>query len=120
LLEGRAGPAPRATLVSHSINGSFAIRQGNWKLELCADSGGWSFPRPGKDKTDGLPRLQLFDIAADPAEKTNVVAEHPDIVRRLGRLLREQVVSGRSTPGAPQGNTPSPRWPQLAGFDEFK
>ena len=37
----------REAIVHHSINGSFAIRQGNWKLELCADSGGWSAPRPG-------------------------------------------------------------------------
>ena len=120
LLDGRPGPAPRTTLVSHSINGSFAIREGPWKLELCPDSGGWSAPRPGRDSTADLPRLQLYDLAADPAEKNNLVARHPDVVRRLGRLLREQVLSGRSTPGAPQENTPAPRWPQLAGFDEFK
>ncbi len=120
LLDGRPGAAPRTSLVSHSINGSFAIREGEWKLELCPDSGGWSAPRPGRDSTAGLPRLQLYDLAADPAEKNNLVARHPDVVRRLGRLLREQVLSGRSTPGAPQENTPAPRWPQLAGFDEFK
>ena len=119
-LLGRADAAERDTLVLHSINGSFGIRQGPWKLELCADSGGWSFPRPGVDRTDGLPRFQLFDLAADPAEKTNVVADHPDIVRRLGRRLRDIVVNGRSTPGAPQPNTPAARWPQLAVFDEFK
>ena len=120
ILEGKSGPALRDTLVLHSINGSFGIRQGPWKLELCSDSGGWSFPRPGKDKTDGLPRFQLFDLVKDPAEKTNVIADHPDVAQRLGRLLREQVVNGRSTPGAPQQNTASARWPQLAVFDEFK
>ncbi|MCX6954786.1 MAG: arylsulfatase [Verrucomicrobia bacterium] len=120
LLAGRTVAAPRETLVLHSINGSFGIRQGKWKLELCADSGGWSFPRPGKDDTTGMPRFQLFDLEKDPAEKTNVLAENPEVVRRLGRLLREQVVNGRSTPGAPQPNTPAARWPQLAVFDEFK
>ncbi len=32
----------RTTLVSHSIGGSFSIRQGDWKLCLSAGSGGWS------------------------------------------------------------------------------
>ena len=120
LLLGRAAPAPRDTLVLHSINGSFGIRQGRWKLELCPDSGGWSFPRPGRDKTDGLPRFQLYDLETDPAEKANVVADHPDVVQRLGRLMRAYVVNGRSTPGPPQQNTPVPRWPQTAWMDDFK
>jgi arylsulfatase A-like enzyme len=120
VLLGHPGPAPRDTLILHSINGSFGIRQGNWKLELCPDSGGWSYPRPGRDKTDGWPRFQLFDLAKDPAEKTNVLAENPEVVRRLGHLLYGYVVNGRSTPGTPQPNTPAKRWPQLAAFDEFK
>ena len=120
LLLGRAAPAPRDTLVLHSINGSFGIRQGRWKLELCPDSDGWSFPRPGRDKTDGLPRFQLYDLETDPAEKANVVADHPDVVQRLGRLMRAYVVNGRSTPGPPQQNTPVPRWPQTAWMDDFK
>ena len=38
-------PTPlRATVVHHSINGRFAIRQGPWKLELCPGSGGWGKP----------------------------------------------------------------------------
>jgi arylsulfatase A len=120
LLQEPNAPAPRTTLVMHSINGSFAIRDGRWKLELCPDSGGWSFPRPGRDRTADLPRFQLYDLATDPAEKTNVVAEHADVVRRLGHALREQIVNGRSTAGAPQPNDAVARWPQTAWLDEFK
>ncbi|MEI9893203.1 MAG: hypothetical protein WDN28_04660 [Chthoniobacter sp.] len=43
---GKADKPLREAIVHHSINGSFAIRQGNWKLELCSSSGGWSAPRP--------------------------------------------------------------------------
>ena len=43
-------------VVHHSINGSFAIRQGKWKLELCADSGGWSDPKPGSKEAKGPAR----------------------------------------------------------------
>ncbi len=46
-LEGKAREPLREAVVHHSINGSFAIRQGNWKLALCPGSGGWSAPRPG-------------------------------------------------------------------------
>src|SRR5581483_4358409 len=107
-------------LVLHSINGSFGIRQGRWKLELCRDSGGWSYPRPGRDNTDGWPRFQLYDLAEDPAEKKNVVAEHPDVVRQLAHQLREMIVNGRSTPGAPQPNDTVKNWRQVAWMDEFK
>ena len=73
LLDGRAGPAPRDHLILHSINGSFGLRVGPWKLELCADSGGWSAPRPGRDSIEGLLRFQLYDLAADPDESFDVV-----------------------------------------------
>jgi hypothetical protein len=55
------GAAFRALFGHHSNNGSFAIRQGKWKLLLTPDSGGWGFPRPGQGEADGLPRFQLYD-----------------------------------------------------------
>jgi arylsulfatase A-like enzyme len=102
-LLGMDGPR-RTALVSHSINGSFAIREGNWKLCLCAGSGGWSEPRPGSPAEKGLPADQLFDLAADRAEQKNVAAEHPEIVKRLSELLDKTIADGRSTPGDPQKN----------------
>ncbi|MDB6052687.1 MAG: Arylsulfatase, partial [Verrucomicrobiales bacterium] len=95
----------REALVHHSINGSFAIRQGNWKLELCADSGGWSTPVPGSAMAKTLPPVQLYDLARDIGETNNVYLEHPDVVARLRTLLVSYAVNGRSTPGAPQTNT---------------
>lgn len=97
------GPIREAT-VHHSFNGSFAIRQGNWKLELCPDSGGWSEPRPGKADVATLPPVQLYDLALDGGERKNVQADHPEVVDRLSRLLQGYVDRGRSTPGAPQKN----------------
>jgi len=44
----------REATVHHSFNGSFSIRKGKWKLEMCPGSGGWSYPRPGKE-CEGLP-----------------------------------------------------------------
>jgi arylsulfatase A-like enzyme len=117
----RQGPGARDVLVESSINGSFGIRQGKWKLAFCPDSGGWSYPRPGRDATDGWPRFQLFDVVADPTEKTNVLDAHPQIVQHLGHLMRDYIVNGRSTPGAPQENTPIKKnWQQTAWIEQFK
>ncbi len=104
-LLGKAKPPLRGALVHHSINGSFAIREGNWKLVLCTDSGGWSAPRPGNLDARQLPALQLYDLSKDLGETTNVQANHPEIVARLMKLLESYVAAGRSTPGAPQANT---------------
>lgn len=104
-LESRAEKPLREAIVHHSINGSFSIRQGNWKLELCGDSGGWSDPKPGTPEAKDLPPIQLYDLAADIGETKNVQADHPEIVSRLRALLESYVTAGRSTPGAPQENT---------------
>ena len=91
-------------LVHHSINGSFAIRQGKWKLELCPDSGGWSEPKPGSAAAKDLPKVQLYDLVADIAETKNVQAEHPEVVKQLTALLEKIIANGRSTPGPKQAN----------------
>ncbi|QEH34829.1 Arylsulfatase precursor [Aquisphaera giovannonii] len=104
ILRGEArGPVREAT-VHHSINGSFAIRQGPWKLALCPDSGGWSDPRPDRKDARDLPAVQLFNLADDPAEARNRQAEHPEIVARLTALLQKYVGDGRSTPGPVRPN----------------
>lgn len=105
-LKGQASPV-REAVVHHSITGAFSIRQGSWKLELCPGSGGWSDPRPGQEAADA-PRVQLYDLSADPAETKNVQAEQPEVVERLSNLLQKYVSEGRSTPGEKQPNTVEP------------
>ena len=105
VLLGQRSQSLRDTLVHHSINGSFAIRQGNWKLEVCPDSGGWSAPKPGSAEAKNLPAVQLFDLTTDIGETNNLHAAHPEIVARLTAQLEEQIANGRSTPGPSQTNT---------------
>ena len=106
-LLGAASAPLREAVVHHSINGSFSIRQANWKLELCSGSGGWSAPKPGGKAAKSLPPVQLYDLSADIGEKQNVQDQHPEIVRRLTKLLEKYVADGRSTPGAFQKNDAS-------------
>lgn len=103
-LLGEAKAPLREAVVHHSINGSFSIRQGKWKLELCPGSGGWSSPKPNEDTT-ALPLIQLYDLENDISEQINVQDKHPEVVERLTKLLEKYAAEGRSTPGAPQPNT---------------
>ena len=101
---GTATAPLHEAVVSHSINGSFAIRQGRWKLELCPDSGGWSAPKPGSPEAEKLPPVQLYDMSKDIGERTNEWAAQPEVVARLTKLLEKYAADGRSTAGKPQAN----------------
>jgi arylsulfatase A-like enzyme len=103
LLKGNRQPA-RDSVIHHSMLGKFAIRQGKWKLLLCAGSGCGSKPDDWHAERQGMPKQQLYDMVADPGERNNLQAAHPEIVEKLTRLLFKQVADGRSTPGKPQAN----------------
>jgi arylsulfatase A-like enzyme len=102
-LLGKEGPA-RSSIVSQSINGSFAIRDGQWKLALCPGSGGWSAPKPGSKEEKGLPEFQLYDLATDPGERTNLVAREPERVATMKAALQAAIDQGRTTPGPAAAN----------------
>lgn len=102
----------REGTVHHSVNGSFSIRVGEWKLEMCPGSGGWSYPRPGPE-TEGLPEIQLYNLNTDIGERENVYDQHPEVVERLKQLLTHYVRNGRSTPGPVQENHGGTSWEQL-------
>jgi arylsulfatase A len=96
-----------------------AWRDGPWKLVLCPGSGsaGGFFTEPHSDaawkaaieefgrkpadhaELEQPPFLQLFHLAEDPGETTNLAARHPDRVKRMIGDLRDVIRHGRSTPG---------------------
>ena len=98
-LVGKDTKPLRDSVVSHSISGRFAIRQGQWKLEIAPGSGGWGAPNDFEAKAAGLPDIQLYDLVADCGETRNLQAEHPEIVARLRSLLERTIADGRTTPG---------------------
>ncbi len=83
----------RDAVVHHSINGTFAIRRGKWKLILGRGSGGWS-DNGEQDERSG----QLYDLEADPAERHNLYESNPEHVAELEVLLRKYQREGRSAP----------------------
>jgi arylsulfatase len=41
---------------------------------------------------------ELYDLARDPAETTNLAASQPQVLARLERILREQHVPSKEFP----------------------
>ncbi len=106
--QGNSTPA-RRDVIHHSVSGYFAIRQDNWKLCLCPDSGGWTDPKPTAKSWSAIEQagqslVQLYDMTQDIGEQTNQAQQHPQVVERLLTLLRQQVSRGRTTPGPEQAN----------------
>jgi arylsulfatase A-like enzyme len=103
-LFGRGGPDAtsslrplREAIVSHSEDGTFAIRRGGWKLILDnRTSGGWMVPE-GRPPVPGTPG-QLYHLAEDPAETRDLWAERPAIVADLTALIEKYKKEGRSVP----------------------
>lgn len=103
-LLGQSQPPSHEAVVHHSLDGNFAIRRGKWKLVFCSGSGGWSQPKSGSKEGKTLPPIQLYDLAADPAEQKNVQAENSEVVKQLTALMEKYIADGRSTPGPKQVN----------------
>ena len=104
LLLKNASGYQRESIIHHSIDGKFAIRNGDYKLIFARGSGGWSAPTEAAANKLNLPAIQLYNLRTDPKEQHNIAAENPQIVTQLSTLLSKQVADGRSTPGKRQNN----------------
>jgi hypothetical protein len=60
-------------------------------------SGGFTKPANVEPEPGG-PLGQLYDLAADPAETTNLYLDNPDKVAQLTALLARYQAEGRSRP----------------------
>lgn len=67
-------PSPRDEIVYNVEMFRGAVRKGDWKLV-------WQATLPSK--------VELFNLAQDPSEKTNVADQHPDKVRDLRKRIDE-------------------------------
>lgn len=82
---------------------TLAIRRGKWKYIDHPGSGGNNYATK-ELKPYALPELvkdatgQLYDMESDPAEKSNLISERPEVARELKELLNQSKSSGRSRP----------------------
>ena len=76
-----------------------AVRDGRWKLKLPQCGYPELFEPLAKTELYAHDLL-LFDLEADPGERHDVAAEHPDVVERVSRR-RSSASRRRSTPARP-------------------
>lgn len=95
LLRGDQNANPRDRLYYYFDENSLeAVRDGTWKLVLPHKSASNENEIPGKDGRPGKIHtdstgLALYDLRRDPGERYNVLAQNPQIVKRLLLLVEE-------------------------------
>ena len=103
LLDEQGEEPVRDFTLHQTISLALAIRHGDWKLLDHTGSGGNRYDGP-QLKPFALPNTapdapgQLYNLAKDPGETTNLYKQHPDMVRKLKTQLDEFKSSGRSAP----------------------
>lgn len=122
LLNDPESASPRTTLVMQSPL-AFAIRHEQWKLALTPSSGSrglWGTrPVPEQAWGDALrsfgsepsggdlrsaPFVQLYDLASDVRETTNLATQNSSVVGEINDVLDDIIKRGRSTPGPSLAN----------------
>ncbi|MBA4067918.1 MAG: arylsulfatase [Isosphaera sp.] len=80
-------PSPHAAILINTTPNNGAVRAGDWKLVVStgADDPDGATPK----KAAGKASVELFDLKADPFEKTNLADKHPDKVKELRARLDE-------------------------------
>ncbi len=116
LLGEKRSASLREATVHHSAQGKFAIRKGDWVLILAPtgdDNGKRGEPawfRQDRGYAAHAEPGELYNLAADPAQKTNRYATEPAKVKELSVLMEKYVSEGRSTPGPKQTNDVNVNW----------
>lgn len=94
VLTGQPYTSPlREATIHHSIDGYFALRQGDWVYLDAHGSGGWSL---SEEQAKNRPAEQLYNLKEDPAEQHNLIAEHPDKAEAMKQLIQKYLSLGRS------------------------
>ena len=110
----------RKSVVCHSIDGEFAYRKGDYKVVFSPGSGGWSYPNKNMNKAiyDTLPKVQLYNMKKDVAEKNNLESKNPKLIKKYRKELLKIINEGRSTAGKKLNNDKVDEWPQWEALKE--
>jgi arylsulfatase A-like enzyme len=99
-LEDKA-PSPRRKFFYYSGRRLFAVREGEWKLHFIKRKRG---PKGHLSSPVYCHPPELYNLAKDPEEAHDVVADHPDVVERLSQAAVD--FQAKMKPG----KLPPPYW----------
>lgn len=74
--------------------GGLALRKGNWKYIPAAPGRNQRRSQARPSDNPG-PEAELYDLSKDLGERTNVAAEHPDVVKDMDAALKQFEANGR-------------------------
>lgn len=97
LCGGTSDRTEQVPMITHSIDGNFAVRQGRWKYIEGRPTHPWkgnlAMFREGE-------QAQLYDLVADIGEKNNLIAQYPEQAKAMQAEIDRQRTQGFSRPGA--------------------
>lgn len=95
---GQADAKGRHHLVQqdNGNKGNYGFRVGNWKLQRHEKGTARNVVVEKLLENTKVPEFQLFDLAKDPSESTNVIDDNPEVAEKLKAQLTEIIESGRS------------------------
>jgi arylsulfatase A len=102
-LVGKEGAKGRDHLIQqdNGNNGNYGLRVGNWKLLRHERGKARNVVVEQELANTTVPKYQLFNLEADPAEKNNVYETATEKAQTLTAQLQKAIDDGRTRPIAP-------------------
>ena len=91
LWTGKSKIANRNYVILVAADGTFAIRSGEWKF----------IEKNPQSKKRASTEDQLYEVGKDMGETRNLIAQHPEIVKEMRRILDHERKQARGVNGVP-------------------
>lgn len=97
-LLGETGARGRDHLIQqdNGSGGNYGFRVGKWKLQRHDSKRTRNLVVERQLENTPVPRFQLFDLSADPAETVNLIKQYPGVAERMKTRLEELIAADRS------------------------
>ncbi len=91
LWTGKSRSSGRNHVILDGADGTFAVRRGKWKF----------IEKNPKSKRRGSTSDQLYDVEQDIGETENLIAQYPELVKEMRRVLDDERKQAKGMNGVP-------------------